>query len=88
LRVDSTILAGAGEGFAMEAGGIVFAELADVAGGEAPGGAGDDCGGGLAAGLEGACGVLDLGAALGEDGEVDERVGGVEAYADDVNLWG
>ena len=44
---------GVGEGFAMEGGGEVVAEFADVAGAEAPVLAGDDGGGDLSAGKDG-----------------------------------
>ncbi len=84
LCVDARV----GEGVAMKAGSVVFAELADVAGAEAPGLAGDDGGGGLAAGQKRPGGILDLGAALGEGGKRDEGVGGVEPDADEINLWG
>ena len=69
----------------MEGGGFVVAELADVARAESPGLAGEDGAGGLAAGKDGGVVVLDLGAAGGIGGEVDQRVRGVEAHADKVN---
>jgi len=47
LGVDTCV----GEGFAVKAGAVVFAELADVARGQAPGLAGNDSGCGLTAGL-------------------------------------
>jgi hypothetical protein len=50
--------------------------------------AGDDGGSGLTAGLKRARGVLNLGAALGEDGKGDDGVGGVETYADEINFLG
>jgi len=77
---------GAGEGFAMERGCGVVADLSDVAGGHAPLLAGDDGGGDLAAGENAGGTVLHLGA---EDGIVGERNNGVcsvESYADKVNL--
>ena len=83
---DCSTNSGVGEGFAVEGGGEVVAELADVAGAEAPVLAGDDGGGDLSAGKNGGGGVLDLGAALGEPGERDDGIGGVEADADEVNL--
>ena len=82
LRID----AGACECAAMEAGCIVVTEFADIARGEPPCLAGDDGGGGLSAGLKRACGVFNLGAALGEDGKRDDSVGGVEADADEINF--
>ncbi len=84
--VDTGIGAGVVEGFAMEGGGEVVAELADVAGLHAPVLAGDDGGGDLSAGKGADGGVLGLGAAGGELGEGDDGVGGVEAYSDEVDL--
>ena len=52
--------AGSREGLVMEAGGIVVAEFANVAGLEAPVLAGDDGGGDLAAGEDGAVAILSL----------------------------
>ena len=77
---------GVGEGFAMEGGGEVVAEFADVAGAEAPVLAGDDGGGDLSAGEGADGGVFGLGAAGGVGGERDDGVGGVEADADKVDL--
>ncbi len=74
------------EGFAMEGGGEVVAELADVACAETPVLAGDYGGGDLSAGEGADGGVFGLGAAGGEFGEGDDGVGGVEAYADQVDL--
>src|SRR5258707_8282414 len=70
----------------MEGGGEVVAEFADVAGAKAPVLAGDDGGGDLSAGEGADGGVFGLGAARGVGGERDDGVGGVEAYADEVNL--
>ena len=70
---------GVGEGFAMEGGGEVVAEFADVAGAETPVLAGDDGGGDLSAGEEADGGVLGFGAARGVGGERDDGVGGVQA---------
>ena len=70
----------------MEGGGEIVAELADIAGAEAPVLAGDDGGGDLSAGKSADGGVLGLGAARGVGGERDDRVGGVETDADEVNL--
>ena len=75
-----------GEGFAMEGGGEVIAELADVASAEMPVLAGDYGGGDLSAGKGADGGVFSLGAAGGEFGERDDGVGGVEAYSDQVDL--
>ena len=78
--------AGVGEGFAVEGGGEVVAELADVAGLNAPVLAGDYGGGDLSAGEGADGGVFGLGAAGGEFGEGDDGVGGVEAYSDEIDL--
>src|SRR5271170_1625008 len=78
--------AGVGEGFAMKCSGEVVAEFADVAGAESPLRAGNDRGGDLAAGEGADGGVFGFGAASGIGGERDDGVGGVEAYADEVNL--
>ena len=80
--------AGVCECLAMETGGIVVAKLADVAGAQSPGLAGDDGGGDLAAGLDGGVGVFGLGTAGGVGFERDERVRGVEADAYQVNFFG
>ena len=56
----------AAEGVLVQARRIVVAELAHVAGAQAPGLAGDDGGRHLAAGLRGSIGVVDLGAGLRE----------------------
>lgn len=58
--VNSAVLTGAGEGFAVQAGGVIFAQLADVARRKAPGLAGDNSGCSLTSGLKRACGVLNL----------------------------
>src|SRR3981189_3751356 len=83
---DAGLNAGVREGFSMEGGGEVVAELADVAGAEAPVLAGDYGGGDLAAGEDGGGGVFDLGASRGVGGKRDDGVGGVEAYADEDHL--
>jgi hypothetical protein len=83
---DADLDAGVREGFAMEGGGDVIAEGADVASLEAPLLAGDDCGGDLPAGEDAGGTVLDLGAGLGEVGEGDDGVGGVEPNSDQVDL--
>ena len=57
---------GVGEGFAMESGGEVVAEFADVAGAETPVLTGDDGGGDLSAGEGAEGGVFGLGAAGGD----------------------
>ena len=62
---DAGFDAGVGEGFAMEGGGEVVAEFADVAGAETPVLAGDDGGGDLSAGESADGGVFGLGAAGG-----------------------
>ena len=80
--------AGVGEGFAVEGGGCVVAELADVAGGHAPVLTGDNGGCDLAAGEYGDGVVLDLGAAGRVVGEGDDGIGGVEPDADEVDLFG
>ena len=77
--------AGEGEGFTMEFGGVVIAELANVAGDHAPALAGDHGGCDLAAGEDGLVVIFDLGAALGIVGQRDEGVGGIQAYADQVD---
>ena len=74
------------EGFAMEGGGEVVAEFADVAGAEMPVLAGDYGGGDLSAGEGADGGVFSFGAAGGEFGEGDDGIGGVEAYADEIDL--
>jgi len=78
--------AGAGEGVAMELGGVVGAELANVAGGERPVGAGDDGGGDLSAGEDAGVAIFEFGAALGVVGEGEDSIGGVKTDADEVNL--
>ena len=80
--------AGAGEFAAMQAGGIVIAELADVAGAQAPLLAGYDGGCDLTAGEDGGGLVLDLGALLGVGREGDYGVGCIEPHADEVDEWG
>ena len=85
---DTGIGTGVGKGFAVEGGGEIVAEFADVAGAEAPVLAGDDGGSDLSA-REGADGgIFGLGAASRVSGEGDDGVGGVEANADEVNLRG
>lgn len=83
---DFSMDAGAGEGVAVEAGGVIFTELTDVAGAQAPVGAGDDGGGDLAAGESAGAGELDFGAAGGVLGDGDDGVGSVETDADDINF--
>ncbi len=83
---DAGFDAGVGEGFAMEGGGEVVAEFADVAGAQAPVLAGDDGGRDLSAGEGADGGVFGLGAAGGVGGERDNGVGGVQSDADKVNL--
>jgi len=80
--------AGAREGVAMKAGGVIVAQLADVAGAETPGLAGDDGGGYLAAGQDGRVSVFGFGAADRVAGERDEGISGVEAYADEIDFQG
>jgi hypothetical protein len=77
---------GVGEGLVVECGGDIVAQLADIAGAEAPVLAGDDGGGDLSAGEEGEVAVLGLGAAGGIGGEGNYGVGGVEADADEIDL--
>jgi hypothetical protein len=64
---------------------IVVAQLAHVASAQAPGLAGHNGGGYLAAGLHGSVAVLDFGTRLREFFERDEGVRGVEADADKIN---
>ena len=66
---------------AMEIATVVVTELADVARGEAPGLAGDDGGGGLAAGQDAGAGVFGLGAAGRKMRERNQRVNGIETHA-------
>ncbi len=70
---------------AMERGGGIVAELANVARGESPGGAGSDGGGNLATGKRGEVGELDLGAGHGKTRQSDDGVGGIESDADDID---
>ena len=79
---DVSFDAGVGEGFAMESGGEVVAEFADVTGAQTPLLTGDDRGGDLSAGEGAEGGVFGLGAAGGIGRERDDGVGGVQAYAD------
>lgn len=69
----------------MQARRIVVAKLADVAGSKAPGLAGDDGGGDLAAGLRGPIAVVDFRAGLGKSLERNQGVRGIQADADDIN---
>jgi hypothetical protein len=78
---------GASKFRAMERGGVVVADFADVAGAQAPLLAGDHGGGDLAAGQNLGGAEFDFGATGGIVGDGDESVGGVEADADDVELW-
>jgi hypothetical protein len=64
----------------------IVTELAHVAGGEAPGLAGDDGGRDLPTGADDFGLIFDFGTALGELRYVDDGVGGVQAHAHDVNL--
>ena len=75
----------AGELGRMETGRGVVTELADVARGQAPGGAGGDGGGNLSAGQGEQIAELDLAAGERKTGQDDEGVGGVEAEADDID---
>jgi len=78
--------AGASEFGAVERGGVVIADFADVTRAQAPVLAGDHGGGNLAAeqNLRGT--KFDFGAAGRIVGDGDEGVGGVEADADDVEF--
>jgi hypothetical protein len=85
---DAGVDAGASvrEGFAVESGGEVVAEFADVTGAEAPVLAGNDRCGNLSAGEGADGGVFGLGAARGVGGERNYGVCCVEANADKVDL--
>ena len=74
-----------GEFGAVQGGGEVVADFADVAGAESPGLAGDHGGGGLSAGENAGGAEFDLGAGCGIVVQRDEGVGSVEADADDVD---
>src|SRR5579859_2822817 len=78
--------AGAIECGAMKLGGVVVAELSDVARAKAPGLASDHGAGNLAAGKNGGGIEFDFGAARGKFAERDESVGGVEAEAHDIDF--
>src|SRR6267154_1756239 len=71
---------------AVQFGGAVVADFADVAGTQAPLLASNHGGGDLSAGQYFCGAKLDFGAASGIVGHGDESVGGVEAHTDDVNL--
>jgi len=77
--------AGAGELAAVEIGGFVLAELADVSGAQSPVLAGYDRGGYLSAGEDGGGSIFDFGALRGVMRERDQGVGCVEPYADQVD---
>jgi hypothetical protein len=83
---DASVDTSVREGFAVEGGGEVVAEFTDVASAKAPMLAGYDSGCDLSAGEGADGGVFGLGAADGVAGERDDRVGGVETHADEVNL--
>jgi hypothetical protein len=78
--------AGAGELAGMEAGGVIVAELADVACRKSPSLAGDDGRSDLSAGHDGFYGVFDLGAADWEAADRDEGIGCVETYPNQVDF--
>lgn len=69
---------------ALEFGGIIFANFADVASFEAPGLACGHGAGDLSSGEARGAANLNLGIASGEVRELDQGVGSVEAYAGDV----
>lgn len=78
----------AGKFGGVERGGAVSANFADVTRAESPLPAGDDGGGGLAAGENGGGANFDFRAARGIVRDGNERVGGVEADADEVDGLG
>ncbi len=88
MGVYASVGAGVVEGFAMEGGCDVVAELANVAGLHAPVLAGYDGGGYLSAGKSADGCVLGFGASGRVLGEGDDGVGGVKAYSDEVDLRG
>ncbi len=77
--------AGFAELFAVECGRIVVAELADVAGTQAPGLAGDHGGSDLSPGEDGGGAELHFGAGGGVVRNGNQRVGGVESDAHNVH---
>ena len=78
----------AGEFGGVERGGAVSADFADVARAESPLLAGGDGGGGLSAGENGGGANFDFVAARGIVRDGNQRVGGVEADADEVDGLG
>ena len=86
--VDTGVGSGMREGFAVEGGGKIVTKFTDVASAETPMLAGDNGGGDLPAGQSADGRVFGLGATGGVRGKRDDRVGGVEANADEVNLRG
>ena len=71
---------------AVQGGGEIVADFADVAGAQSPGLAGDHGGGDLASGEDASGAEFHLGPSGGELVNGNERVGGVEADADDVDF--
>ena len=71
---------------AMQSGGVIVANFADIACAQSPGLAGDHGGGDLASGEDVGRTELDLGAGGRELVNGNERVGSVEADTDDVNF--
>ena len=69
----------------VQAGRVVIAELADVAGAQAPGLAGHNGCGYLSAGLRRPLAIVDLGAGLGKSLERNQSIRGVQADADNIN---
>ena len=80
--------AGVGEGLAVEGGGGIVAEFADVAGAESPALAGDDGGGDLASGKDRGVAVFHLRASGGIGRQWDNGVCGVETNADEIDCDG
>jgi len=76
--------AGTVEFSAVEVGGVVVADSADVVGAKPPALAGDQCGGDLAAGEDLCAEHFQFGAEGGELGELEDGVRGVFADAENV----
>ena len=76
----------AGEFGAVQGGGGIVANFSDVAGAQSPGLASDHGGGDLAAGENVGGAEFDLGAGSGVGVNGNERVGGVQTDADDVDF--
>jgi hypothetical protein len=84
MRLDAVV----GELGAVQGSGEVVADFADIAGAQSPGLAGDHGGGDLAAGKDVSGAEFDFGTGGGVVVNGNERVGGVEADADDVDGFG